>query len=165
MKHGDKVKKLSRTAEHRKALLANLACSLIKYKRIKTSVAKAKALRQYIEPVITKAKLVLKDDGADKTVKMNAYRYAFKKLRNKEAVKILFRDVISVIGDRPGGYTRILKIGHRLSDNTKMCYIEFVDFNTTYKIKQQETKKKRTRRGGKGKKQVQPEQEQQNTQQ
>lgn len=136
MRHGDKINNLSRTTSHRKAMLANMACSLIQYRRIKTTVAKAKVLRQYVEPIITKAK----DNN------MAAFRYAFLKLRYKEAVKILFKDVMPVIGERPGGYTRILKIGKRHSDSTPMCYIELVDFNTTYKTKE-DTKKKRTRRG------------------
>jgi len=135
MRHGDKINNLSRTASHRKAMMANMACSLIQYKRIKTTVAKAKVLRQYVEPIITKAK----------ENNMAAFRYAFQRLRYKEAVKILFKEIMPVVGDRPGGYTRILKIGKRLSDSTPMCYIELVDFNTTYKSKDQ-TKKKRTRR-------------------
>lgn len=155
MRHGDKINNLSRTASHRKAMLANMACSLIQYRRIKTTVAKAKVLRQYVEPIITKAK----DNN------MAAFRYAFQRLRYKESVKILFKDVMPVIGERPGGYTRILKIGKRLSDSTPMCYIELVDFNTTYKTKE-DTKKKRTRRGKTTKKtseQTPENKEQQNT--
>jgi len=140
MRHRNKTRNLSRTAAHKKALLANMAASLLTYKRIKTTTAKAKVLRTFIEPIITKSK-------NDTT---HNRRIAFKKLRSKEAVNELFRVVSPKIAERPGGYTRILKIGSRLSDNAQMCYIELVDFNTTYKPKKKVSKKRtrRSRRGG-----------------
>lgn len=137
MRHRNKVNSLTRTAPHRKAMLANMATSLILHKRIKTTVAKAKVLRSFFEPIITKAK----DDS------MHSRRYAFTKLRDKEGVKELFKNVMPVVGERQSGYTRILKIGHRVSDNALMCYMELVDFNTTYKSKEESAKKRRTRRG------------------
>ncbi len=120
MRHLNKVKQLGRTHEHRKALMRNLAAALIKHKRIKTTVAKAKALRRYIEPILTRAK-------QDTT---HHRRYAFEHLQDKEAVKILFSDVAPRIMDRPGGYTRVLKLGiRRRGDNAEMALIELVDFN------------------------------------
>ncbi len=138
MRHRNKTNSLGRTASHRKAMLANMATSLIMHKRIKTTVAKAKVLRTYIEPVITKSK---NDTTPNR-------RTAFRYLRNKYAVSELFRTVAPKIADRPGGYTRILKLGHRVGDNAEICIIELVDFNTTYNEKTT-TKKRRSRRGGK----------------
>ncbi|MDR1339121.1 MAG: 50S ribosomal protein L17, partial [Prevotellaceae bacterium] len=151
MRHNKKFNHLGRTAGHRKALLANMASSLIKHKRITTTVAKAKALRVYIEPLITKSKAannavitpvvktveVTRKDGnveqIEKTVKVNsstpARRLAFSYLKDKEAVKELFGTVASKVGDRPGGYTRVLKIGFRKGDAAEMAIIELVDFN------------------------------------
>ena len=139
MRHGKKLNHLSRTSAHRKALLANLATSLIVYKRISTTVAKAKALKKYIEPLITKAK-------EDTT---HHRRTVFSYLKHKEPIKELFGVVADKIADRPGGYTRILKTGNRLGDNAETCIIELVDFNETY-IKKDTKKggKKKTRRGG-----------------
>ena len=138
MRHRNKTNGLGRTASHRKAMLANMATSLIMNKRIKTTLAKAKVLRTYIEPVITKAK-------NDTT---HNRRTAFRYFRDKFAVSELFRTVAPKVGDRPGGYTRILKIGHRAGDNAEICYIELVDFNTTYKPNEKSsTKKRRSRRG------------------
>ncbi|MDR2027392.1 MAG: 50S ribosomal protein L17 [Prevotellaceae bacterium] len=151
MRHNKKFNHLGRTAEHRKALLANMASSLIKHKRITTTVAKAKALRVYIEPLITKSKAansavitpvvktvdVVRKDGSvekvEKTVKVNsstpARRLVFSYLKDKEAVKELFGTVASKVGDRPGGYTRVLKTGFRQGDAAEMAIIELVDFN------------------------------------
>ncbi len=119
MRHGDKQNNLGRTASHRDAMLGNMACSLIKHKRISTTVAKAKALRKFVEPLITKAK----DDST------HSRRTVFSYLSDKDAVTELFREVAQKIGDRPGGYTRILKTGTRLGDSAEMCIIELVDFN------------------------------------
>ena len=122
MRHGKKFKLLSRKASHRKALWANQAKSLILHKRIMTTVAKAKALRKFIEPLITKAK----------TDTMHARRIVFSYLQDKEPVKILFNNIVHKIGARPGGYTRIIKMGPRPGDNAAMCMIELVDYNTLY---------------------------------
>lgn len=122
MRHGKKVNHLGRTHEHRAAMLSNMATSLIMHKRIKTTVAKAKALQKYVDPLITKSK----DDST------HARRIVFKYLQNKFAVTELFREVSSKVADRPGGYTRIIKLGARLGDAAEMCYIELVDFNETY---------------------------------
>lgn len=119
MRHGKKINHLGRKSAHRKAMLANMACSLIEHKRIKTTVAKAKALRKYVEPLITKSKL-------DTT---HSRRVVFSYLQNKEAVKELFSTVSEKVAARPGGYTRILKIGNRLGDNAEMALIEMVDFS------------------------------------
>ena len=119
MRHGKKFNHLSRTHEHRAAMLSNMAASLIMHKRIKTTVAKAKALQLYIDPLLTKSK-------NDTT---HSRRIVFKYLQNKYAVAELFREVSLKIADRPGGYTRIIKIGQRLGDSAEMCYIELVDFN------------------------------------
>ena len=127
---------LGRKTAHRKSMLANMACSLIEHKRINTTVTKAKALKQFVEPIITKAK----DDTTHNR------RTAFRYLRSKEAVVDLFRDVAAKVGDRPGGYTRIIKLGNRLGDNADMAMIELVDFNDVYTNKE-EAKKKSTRRG------------------
>ncbi len=136
MRHGKKVNHLGRKSAHREALLSNLASSLIINKRISTTVAKAKALRKYVEPLLTKSK----DDTT------HSRRTAFSYLQNKESVKTLFGEVASKIADRPGGYTRIIKLADtRLGDNAEMCFIELVDFNTLYS-KEEATKKTRTRR-------------------
>ncbi len=139
MRHGDKVNNLGRTASHRRALLANLAIALIEHKRITTTLAKAKALRVYVEPLVTKAK--------DNTTHQR--RQVFSYLQNKEAVKELFGPIAEKIGERPGGYTRVIQLGFRRGDGAETAMIEFVDFNETYapnagKVKQA----KKTRRGG-----------------
>jgi large subunit ribosomal protein L17 len=142
MRHGKKVNHLSRQTGHRKSMLANMACSLIEHKRINTTVAKAKALKQFIEPLITKSK-------EDTT---HNRRIVFTYLRNKYGVTELFREVASKVGDRPGGYTRIIKVGNRLGDNADMAMIELVDFNEIYNGGKKEEKKSKSRRGGKSKK-------------
>ena len=141
MRHGKRFNHLGRTKPHREAMLANMASSLVKHKKINTTVAKAKALRGFIEPLITKAK-------SDTT---HSRRTVFKELKDKYAVTELFRDIAPKVADRPGGYTRILKTGRRLGDNAEMCFIELVDFNeirTSEQVAAPETKK-RTRRGKK----------------
>ena len=140
MRHGKKFNHLGRKTGHRRAMLANMACSLIEQKRITTTVAKAKALRQYVEPLITKSK----DDST------HSRRVVFSYLQSKDAVTELFRDVAPKIAERPGGYTRILKTGNRLGDNADMCFIELVDFNETYVGGDKKEKKttRRSRRGG-----------------
>ena len=143
MRHGKKFYHLGRKAGHRKAMLQNMACSLIEHKRIKTTVAKAKALRGFIEPVITKAK----------TDSTHSRRLAFRALQNKFAVTELFREVSPKVMNRAGGYTRIIRLGNRLGDNAEMCLIELVDFNEIYGQEAAAgTKKKRSRRGGAKKK-------------
>ena len=122
MRHNKKFNHLGRTASHRKAMLSNMASSLLVHKRIKTTVAKAKALRVYLEPLITKTKGL--STVGEKT---HAQRVVFSYLQNKEAVKELFTEIAEKVADRPGGYTRILKLGNRLGDNAEMCYIELVD--------------------------------------
>ncbi len=141
MRHGKKFNHLGRTASHRKAMLANMASSLIEHKRISTTVAKAKALKLYVEPLITKSK-------EDNT---HSRRVVFSYLKNKYAVSTLFREVADKVGDRPGGYTRIIKTGNRLGDNAEMCMIELVDFNDVYTNAKDASKGKtrRSRRGGK----------------
>lgn len=119
MRHGKKINHLSRKSQHRHATLSNMAASLIFHKRITTTVAKAKALKKYFEPLVTRSK-------SDTT---HSRRMAFRSLRNKEAVIALFRDVAPKVGERSGGYTRILKTGYRLGDNADTCFIELVDFN------------------------------------
>ena len=136
MRHGKKIAHLGRTASHRKAMLANMASSLIEHKRINTTVARAKALKRFVEPLITKAK-------NDTT---HNRRVVFSALRNKYAVTELFREISEKVGDRPGGYTRIIKLGNRLGDNADMALIELVDFNETYEVAK--PKKKRSRRRG-----------------
>lgn len=138
MRHGKKFNHLGRKTAHRKAMLSNMACSLIEHKRINTTVAKAKALKGFVEPIITKSK-------SDST---HSRRMAFRSLRNKFAVTELFREVAPKIADRPGGYTRIIRTGNRLGDNAEMCMIELVDFNEIYG---KEEKKKTTRRSRRGK--------------
>lgn len=135
MRHGKKINHLGRTASHRRALLSNLAISLITHKRINTTVAKAKALQRYIEPLITKSKT---DDT-------NNRRQVFSYLQNKYAVAELFREVAPKVADRPGGYTRIIKTGFRLGDSAEMALIELVDFNEIY-TNGKEEKKTTTRR-------------------
>ena len=138
MRHGKKFNHLGRKAAHRKAMLANMACSLIEYKRIKTTVPKAKALRKYVEPLITKSK-------NDTT---HSRRTVFSYLKQKEAITELFGDVAAKVANREGGYTRILKIGNRLGDNAEMCIIELVDYNETYTTDKPKKKVKSTRRSG-----------------
>lgn len=140
MRHGKKINHLSRKTAHRKSMLANMACSLIEHKRINTTVAKAKALKQFVEPLVTKSK-------EDTT---HNRRIVFAKLRDKDAVTELFREVAVKVADRPGGYTRIIKLGNRLGDNADMAMIELVDFNTLYTAGKKEVKK--TTRRGKAKK-------------
>ncbi|EDP97947.1 50S ribosomal protein L17 [Kordia algicida OT-1] len=139
MRHGKKVNHLGRKTAHRKAMLANMACSLIEHKRINTTVAKAKALKQFVEPLVTKSK-------EDTT---HNRRLVFSKLRNKYAVTELFRDVAVKVADRPGGYTRIIKLGNRLGDNAQMALIELVDYNETYNTEKKAKSTRRSRRGGK----------------
>ena len=136
MRHGKKVNHLGRKTAHRKAMLSNMACSLIEHKRINTTVAKAKALKQFVEPLVTKSKV-------DTT---HNRRLVFAKLRQKEAVTELFREVATKVGDRPGGYTRIIKLGNRLGDNADMAMIELVDYNEIYNA-DKKAAKKTTRRG------------------
>ena len=145
MRHGKKIAHLGRTASHRKAMMANMASSLIEHKRINTTVAKAKALKKFVEPLITKAK-------SDTT---HNRRVVFSALRNKYAVSELFRDVAEKVADRPGGYTRIIKVGSRLGDNASMALIELVDFNDTY-VTDKPTKKRSRRRGSKKKAETVP---------
>lgn len=145
MRHGKKVNHLSRKTGHRKALLRNLSNALIEHKRIRTTLAKAKALRVYLEPLVTKSK----------NNSTHNRRVVFSYLGNKKAVSELFSTVSEAVADRPGGYLRIIKTGYRKSDSAQMAIIEFVDFNTVYtngtsKSSAGEGKKKRTRRGRKG---------------
>ncbi len=139
MRHGDKVNNLGRTAEHRRALLANLANALIEHKRIVTTLAKAKALRRFIEPLVTRAK-------EDKT---HNRRIVFRYLQNKNSVKELFGNIIPVVNDRPGGYVRVIRLGFRRGDGAETALIEFVDFNKDYNINEgkERRKVKKTRRG------------------
>ena len=139
MRHGKKFNHLGRKTAHRKAMLANMACSLIEHKRINTTVAKAKALRQYVEPMITKSK----EDTTQNR------RLVFSNLRNKYAVTELFRDVAVKVGDRPGGYVRIIKLGNRQGDNASMALVELVDYNEIYNPKEKKKAKATRRRGGK----------------
>lgn len=145
MRHRKKFNHLGRTAAHRKALLANMACSLIEHKRINTTLAKAKALKQFIEPLITKSKT-----ANNQTTEKGTHnrRVVFSNLRNKYAITELFGTVAEKVGDRPGGYTRIIKLGNRLGDNAEMAMIELVDFNELYNAGKP-AKKKATRRGRK----------------
>lgn len=142
MRHGKKVNHLGRTDSHRKAMMANMASSLILHKRITTTLAKAKALRVYVEPILTKAK-------SDTT---HSRRTVFSYLQDKDSVSILFRDIAEKIANRPGGYTRIIKMENRLGDNAEMAMIELVDYNTVYGKDVAKAEKKSTRRrGGSGK--------------
>ncbi len=140
MRHGKKFNHLGRTASHRAALLSNMASSLILHKRIETTVAKAKELRKYIEPMITKSK----------TDSTNNRRVVFSYLQNKDAIKELFSIVSEKVANRPGGYTRIIKLGNRLGDNAEICFIELVDFNETMLAASAEkaVKTRRSRRAG-----------------
>ncbi|MFC4094976.1 50S ribosomal protein L17 [Euzebyella saccharophila] len=147
MRHGKKVNHLGRKTAHRKAMLANMASSLIEHKRINTTVAKAKALKQFVEPLITKAKA---ENNITAEKGTHNRRIAFKSLRNKYAVTELFSNVAEKVGDRPGGYTRIIKLGTRLGDNADMAMIELVDFNELYNAgKPKKKSTRRSRRGGK----------------
>ena len=149
MRHGNKNNNLSRTASHRKALLMNLGCQLITYKRITTTVAKAKALRTYIEPLITKTKAT-----ESKEAIMHNHRIVFSYLNDKAAVKELFTVIAPKVAGRPGGYTRIIKLGARQGDNAEMAMIELVDFNEIYGkgISTAAEPAKKTRRAGGAKK-------------
>jgi large subunit ribosomal protein L17 len=138
MRHGKKLNHLGRTNSHRKAMMSNMATSLILHKRITTTLAKAKALRGYVEPILTKSK-------NDTT---HSRRTVFSYLQDKDAVSILFRDIAEKIANRPGGYTRIIKMENRLGDNAEMAMIELVDYNTVYGADNAETAKKTTRRRG-----------------
>src|ERR1700761_4635071 len=142
MRHGKKVNHLGRTDSHRKAMMSNMASSLIIHKRITTTLAKAKALRVYVEPIITKSK-------SDTT---HSRRTVFSYLQDKDAVTELFRDIATKVANRPGGYTRIVKMENRLGDNAEMALIELVDYNTVYGNEAGKAEKKSTRRrGGSGK--------------
>ena len=138
MRHNKKFNHLGRTASHRAAMLANMAISLIEHKRITTTVAKAKALKKYVEPLLTKAK----DDST------NSRRVVFSYLQNKEAIKELFGEVAAKVGDRPGGYTRIIKLGTRQGDAAQVCFIELVDFDPDMAKDAGKKKTRRSRRGG-----------------
>jgi large subunit ribosomal protein L17 len=140
MRHGKKFNHLSRKTAHRKAMLSNMACSLIEHKRINTTIAKAKALRVYVEPILTRSK----DDST------HSRRQVFKYLQSKDMVTELFREVAPKIADRPGGYTRIIRTGYRLGDNAEMCMIELVDFNELYTNDKAKKTTRRSRRGGSG---------------
>ena len=136
MRHGKKFNHLGRTASHRKAMLSNMASSLIKYKRINTTIAKAKALKKYVEPLITKAKMNT----------TNSRRVVFKYLQDKESIIELFADIAEKVANRPGGYTRILKTGPRLGDNAEMCVMELVDYNELLLEEKKPKTAKRSRR-------------------
>jgi large subunit ribosomal protein L17 len=138
MRHGKKLNHLGRKSAHRKAMLSNMACSLIEHKRISTTLAKAKALRVYVEPLITKSK----------TDSTHSRRTVFSYLGSKDAVSELFRDIAPKVAGRPGGYTRIIRTGFRLGDNAEMCMIELVDFNEL--MLNDTTKKSTTRRSRRG---------------
>ncbi|SDQ49597.1 50S ribosomal protein L17 [Flagellimonas zhangzhouensis] len=149
MRHGKKINHLGRKSAHRKAMLANMACSLIEHKRINTTVAKAKALKQFVEPLITKAKT---ENNQTTEKGMHNRRVVFSNLRSKEAITELFSTVAEKVGDRPGGYTRIIKLGNRLGDNADMAMIELVDFNEVYNAgKPKKKSTRRSRRGGSSK--------------
>ena len=135
MRHNKKFNHLGRTADHRKAMLANMAISLIRHKRITTTLAKAKALKKYVEPLITRAK----DDST------NSRRVVFRYLQDKESIKELFGPIAVMVADRPGGYTRIIKLGHRLGDAADMAFIELVDFDENM-AKTPKAEAKKTRR-------------------
>jgi len=138
MRHGNKLNHLSRKSAHRKAMLSNMACSLIEHKRISTTIAKAKALRVYVEPLLTKSK----------TDTTHSRRIVFSYLQSKEIVTELFRDVAAKIATRDGGYTRIIRTGYRLGDNAEMCLIELVDYNEIYTNEKAKKTTRRSRRGG-----------------
>ena len=136
MRHGKKFPHLGRKTAHRKYMLANMACSLIEHKSINTTLAKAKALKLFIEPIITKSK----NDSTHNR------RIAFRYLRNKSAVTELFREISVKVGDRPGGYTRVIKLGNRLGDNADMALIELVDYNEIYSTTKPDKKRRRRRK-------------------
>jgi large subunit ribosomal protein L17 len=140
MRHGNKLNHLGRKSAHRKAMISNMACSLIQHKRINTTLAKAKALRVFVEPILTKAK----------TDSTHSRRVVFSYLQNKEIVTELFRDIAPKIAERNGGYTRIIRTGYRLGDNAEMCMIELVDFNEIYNTDRTKKTTRRSRRGGTG---------------
>ncbi len=141
MRHGKKFMHLGRKSAHRKSMLANMSCSLVEHKRIKTTLTKAKALKKFFEPLLTKSK----NDSTHNR------RIVFKYLRNKFAVSELFREISKKIADRPGGYTRVIRLGNRLGDNAEMAMIELVDYNETYSAEDKGKKKTRRRRGKKNK--------------
>lgn len=138
MRHGNKVNHLGKKTGHRKAMLSNMACSLIEHKRITTTLAKAKTLRVFVEPILTKSK----------TDSTHSRRVVFSYLQNKEVVSELFREIAPKIAERNGGYTRIIRTGHRLGDNAEMCLIELVDFNELYTNDGTKKTTRRSRRGG-----------------
>jgi len=138
MRHGNKINHLGKKTGHRKAMLQNMACSLIEHKRISTTIAKAKTLRVFVEPILTKAK----------TDSTHSRRVVFSYLQNKEMVTELFREVAPKIANRAGGYTRIIRTGYRLGDNAEMCMIELVDFNELYNNDSAKKTTRRSRRGG-----------------
>jgi len=138
MRHGKKFNHLSRKSAHRKSMLSNMACSLIEHKRISTTVAKAKALKKYVEPLVNRSK-------EDST---HSRRVCFRYLASKDAVSELFREVGPKVANREGGYTRIIRTGNRLGDNAEMCLIELVDFNDIYGNEAKKKKTRRSRRGG-----------------
>ncbi|MEY4604579.1 MAG: hypothetical protein RIT43_1871 [Bacteroidota bacterium] len=138
MRHGNKVNNLGRKSAHRKAMLSNMACSLIQHKRINTTIAKAKALRTFVEPLLTKSK----------TDSTHSRRTVFSYLQNKDVVTELFREIAPKIANREGGYTRIIRTGYRLGDNAEMCLIELVDFNELYTNEKAKKNTRRSRRGG-----------------
>jgi large subunit ribosomal protein L17 len=142
MRHGNKVNNLGRKSAHRKAMLSNMACSLIQHKRINTTIAKAKALRGYVEPLLTKSK----------TDSTHSRRTVFSYLQNKDIVTELFREVAPRIANRDGGYTRIIRTGYRLGDNAEMCLIELVDFNDIYTNEKAKKTTRRSRRSAGGSK-------------
>ena len=143
MRHGKKFNHLSRTADHRRAMLANMAISLIMHKRITTTLAKAKALKKYVEPLLTRAK---DENNKTKEQSTTQHRVVFSYLQNKEALKELFNVVGPKIGDRPGGYTRIIKLGHRLGDGADIAFIELVDFDENMMKEPKAAKKTRRSR-------------------
>ena len=147
MRHGNKLNHLGRKSAHRKAMISNMACSLIQNKRISTTLAKAKALRVFVEPLLTKSK-------SDST---HSRRVVFSYLQNKEIVTELFREIAPKIADRSGGYTRIIRTGYRLGDNAEMCLIELVDFNEVYNTDRVKKTTRRSRRGGSSKAAASPE--------
>ena len=138
MRHGDKVNNLGRKSSHRKAMISNMACSLIRHKRINTTIAKAKALKVFVEPLLTKSK----------TDSTHSRRVVFSYLQDKEIVTELFREIAPKIATRNGGYTRIIKTGYRLGDNAEMCLIELVDYNEIYSNESTKKNTRRSRRGG-----------------
>ncbi|TCP26727.1 LSU ribosomal protein L17P [Tenacibaculum skagerrakense] len=147
MRHGKKVNHLGRKTAHRKSMLANMACSLIEHKRINTTEAKAKALRKFVEPLITKAKA---ENNTTEEQNMHNRRVVFSYLRNKYAVTELFKEISVKVADRPGGYVRIIKLGNRQGDNAPMAMVELVDYNELYNPNGNKAKKttRRSRRGG-----------------